>query len=77
MSEQIEQPSEASINAVTTEKKVLGKCTIFVQWSNISKSLNQFKLKEVASITLRNAHNENKRTKSECSFTLFCFLNYR
>ena len=34
-------------------------------------------LKEVASITLRNAQKENKRAKSECSFTQFCFLNYR
>ena len=33
-------------------------------------------LREVASITLRNAHKENKRAKSECSFTRFCFLNY-
>ena len=30
----------------------------------------------MASITLCNAHEENKRVKSECSFTLFCFLNY-
>ena len=29
---------------------------------------------EVASITLRNAHKENKRARSECSFTLFCFF---
>ena len=32
---------------------------------------------EVASVTLRNAHEENKRAKSEGSFTLFYFLNYR
>ena len=36
-----------------------------------------YSTKEVASITLRNAHKENKRAKSERSFTLFRFLNYR
>ena len=31
---------------------------------------------EVASVTLHNAHKENKRAKSECSFIVH-FLNYR
>ena len=39
--------------------------------------LGKDKKKEVASITLRNAHKENKRAKSERSFTLFCFSNFR
>ena len=32
---------------------------------------------EVAGIMLCKAHKENKRAKSECSFTLFCFFKYR
>ena len=33
----------------------------------------KFFFKEVASITLRNAHKKNKKAKSECSFTLLYF----
>ena len=36
-----------------------------------------FKILEVASILLHNAHKETKRAKSEHSFTPFYFLNYR
>ena len=39
--------------------------------------LNKDQKKEVTSITLRNAHKENKRAKSECSFTPFCFIIVR
>ena len=36
-----------------------------------------FEILEVASVMLHNAHKETKRAKSELSFTLFYFLNYR
>ena len=34
---------------------------------------HQIFFKEVASITLRNAHKKNKKAKSQCSFTLLYF----
>ena len=34
-------------------------------------------LKEVAGVTLRSVLRKNKRAKSDCSFTLYHFLNYR
>ena len=49
-------------------------------WHNPINKILQLGFKmEVASITLRNAHKENKRAKSECLFAhlfFFCFLNY-
>ena len=43
----------------------------------IRYAINRIRLyKELASVTLRNFHEENDRAKSECSVTLFYFLNF-